>query len=73
MKAKPILHNCPECADKGVINTPCVLCHGSGKVEPYSLCPNPGCNSYVYDYGESAWCLACDEMIAVTSTMGDAA
>lgn len=74
MEPKPILHNCPECSDKGVINTPCVLCKGSGKVEPYCECPNPGCDSFVYNYGgETAWCLACDEMIAVISTVGDAA
>jgi len=61
-----ILHDCPECSDKGVINKPCVLCCGTGKVEPYSPCPNPGCDGWVYDYGESAWCLTCDVQIAAT-------
>lgn len=67
-----VFRDCPECADKGVINTSCVLCHGTGRAEIYGMCPD--CEEPTYDYGETAWCLGCDVQIAVTGcNVGSAA
>ena len=59
-----VSRDCPECSDKGVINTPCVLCNGTGRAQIYGLCPD--CEEPTYDYGESVWCLSCDLMVAAT-------
>ena len=72
-----VFRDCPECTDflstsvKDEIRV-CVLCKGAGRAQVHGICGQ--CEEPTYDYGESAWCITCDEMIAATGCrVGDAA